>query len=262
MSNNKMKQFFKSILKKIFDRRDYKLENKQSETIIIETNSKTNLLEFFFGVLQQINFSVAHIVDVGANHGGWTRETLKYFPNAYYTLLEPQAQLQNSLNDITQFNPKVKFHAVGAGKKAGAFKFTIVDRDDSCSFIYSEEEAAKQGFAQIEIPVVTLNDFLPTTNLPIPDIIKIDAEGLDLEVLLGANNYLGQTEIFMVEAAVMCKTYDNSLLKVMVFMEKNGYSFFDVTDLNRTEKHNALWLVEAVFIKKDGLIDCAINAYS
>jgi hypothetical protein len=31
---------------------------------------------------------------------------------------------------------------------------------------------------------------------------KIDAEGLDLEVLKGASNYFGKTEIFMVEAGV------------------------------------------------------------
>ena len=223
---------------------------------------KDDLMNNFFSILNNIDFIPNHIVDVGANHGSWTRETLKYFPDAYYTLLEPQQQMLTSVADLLQTNSKVKFHAVGAGKAAGAFKFTMVDRDDSCTFFYSEEEAAKQGFAQIEIPVVTLNDFLPATNLPIPDIIKIDAEGLDLEVLLGANNYFGETEIFMVEAAVMCKTYDNSLLKVMAFMEENGYRFFDVTDLNRTQKHTALWLVEAVFIKKGGILDCAISTYS
>lgn len=227
----------------------------------LSDHGKVDLMNNFFSVLNKINFMPRHIVDVGANHGTWTRETLKYFPDSYFTLLEPQQKMVASVADLLQSNPKVKFHAVGAGKTAGTFQFTIVDRDDSCTFLYSDEEAAKQGFAQIEIPVVTLNDFLPTTNLPTPDIIKIDAEGLDLEVLLGANNYFRQTEIFMVEAAVMCKTYNNSLLKVMAFMEQNDYCFFDVTDLNRTQKHNALWLVEAVFIKKGGIIDRAINTY-
>jgi hypothetical protein len=224
--------------------------------------AKDDLMNNFFSILKKIDFKPNHIVDVGANHGSWTRETLKYFPDAYFTLLEPQQQMVASVSDLLQANQKVQFHAVGAGKTDGAFKFTIVDRDDSCSFIYSEEEAENQGFIQIEVPVVTLNDFLPATNLPTPEIIKIDAEGLDLDVLLGANNYLGHTEIFMVEAAVMSNTYDNSLLKVMIFMEENGYRFFDVTDLNRTQKHSALWLVEAVFIRKGGIIDCEINAYS
>ena len=257
-----MKQFFKSILKKLFDPIYQRLGYKNDAALHIDMYVKDNLLKNFCSILQQINFKVTHIVDVGANHGTWTRETLKYFPEAYYTLIEPQAQLQNSLNDIIQINPKVKFHAVGAGIREGIFKFTIVDREDSCSFSYSEEEAKRRGFEQIEIPVITLNDFLPATNLPIPEIIKIDAEGLDLEVLGGASHYFGKTEVFLVEAAVMNNIYQNSVLKMIVFMDENGYRLCDFTDLNRTVNQHALWLVEMVFIKKNGIIDHAINTYS
>jgi hypothetical protein len=112
------------------------------------------------------------------------------------------------------------------------------------------------------VPVVRLNDFLPATNLPQPDIIKIDAEGLDLEVLSGADNFFGLTEIFMVEASVMNKMFENNVLKVLSFMDEKGYRLFDITDLNRTIKHGALWLVELVFIKKNGVIDNAISSYN
>jgi len=37
------------------------------------------------------------------------------------------------------------------------------------------------------------------------DIIKIDTEGLDLNVLKGGNKYFGKTEIFMVGAGVVNK---------------------------------------------------------
>lgn len=256
-----MNQFFKSILKKIFDPIYHRLGYKNEASLHADMYVKDNLLKNFYGILKQINFKVTHIVDVGANHGTWTRETLKYFPEAYFTLLEPQAQLQHSISDIIETNPKVKFHAVGAGIKEGVFKFTIVDRDDSCSFSYTEEHAKNMGFKQVEIPVITLNDFLPATNLPIPEIIKIDAEGLDLEVLGGATHFFGKTEVFMVEAAVMNNIYQNSVLKMMVFMDENGYRLCDFTDLNRTVKQNALWLVEMVFIKKNGIIHQAINFY-
>ncbi len=256
-----MKQYSKSFLERLFSAIANKMGYVKISYNNTELYSKNNLLHNFYAILNQINFIPKHIVDVGANHGSWTRETLKYFPDAYYTLLEPQNKLQASINDILQKNTKVKFHAVGAGDQPGCFMFTIVDRDDSCSFIYSEEQARMQGFTQIEIPVVTLNDFLPGTNLPIPEIIKIDAEGLDLKVLSGANNFFGITEIFMVEAAVMNKTIDNSVLIIMTFMDRHGYRLFDFTDLNRTSKHSALWLVELVFIKKEGIIDKTINSY-
>src|SRR6478736_2979398 len=154
-----MRQKIKLLIEKIFQplakKLGYTKVTQQGQEII----NKNNLLDNFFGVLRSINFIPQNIVDVGANRGGWTRETLRYFPKAYYTLFEPQSQLKQYINDVLVKNPKVTLHAVGVGSKSGVFKFTIVDRDDSCSFSYSEDEAKNAGFTQIDIPVVTLNDF-------------------------------------------------------------------------------------------------------
>lgn len=250
-----MNKIAKNIIKKAFRKLGYKLKKIDTDVKLVPSHNKDYLLFNFYNILIQFNFYPKHIVDIGANHGTWTRETLQYFPEAYYTLVEPQHWLKASFKDILENNPKVQFYPVGVGEQDGSFQFTIVDRDDSCSFRYTEAEAKAAGFNQIEIPVVTLNNLLANNELPVPDIIKIDAEGLDIEVLKGASNYFGKTEIFMVEAGVVNKTFDNSFLKLIGFMDKNGYRLFDITDLNRPFQPQVLWLVEIVFVKKDGIID-------
>jgi FkbM family methyltransferase len=222
---------------------------------ISDKYKKNILLNNLFSNLIKMGFNPKHIVDIGANHGTWTRETLNYFPDAYYSLLEPQHWLKDSFQDILDVNSKVQFYPVGAGEKVGSFQFTIVDRDDSCSFRYSQEEAKLADFEQIVIPVVTLNGLFADSNLPLPDIIKIDAEGLDLEVLKGATDFFGKTEIFMVEAGVVNQLFDNSFLKIINFMDEKGYHLFELTDLNRPFQPQVLWLVELVFVKKNGIID-------
>lgn len=222
---------------------------------ILNAYDKNSLLENFFTTIRAIDFKPQHIVDVGANHGAWTKETLKYFPEAYYTLLEPQAWMKNSIQNLLQANPKVNFYGIGAGEKNGSFKFTIVDRHDSCSFNYSEAEALEKGFKQVDVEVVALNSFLPKACAVVPDIIKIDAEGLDIEVLKGASDYFGKTEVFMVEVGVVNKIFDNSFLKVINFMDEHGYRLFDITDLNRPFETKILWLAELVFVRKNGVID-------
>lgn len=251
-----MKKKLKNTAKLFLKRIGYSL-HKANSTNEIEssiTSDKDYLLLNFYNTLNVFGFHPKHIVDVGANHGTWTREALKHFPDAYYTLLEPQEWLKKSFTDILE-NSKVQFHPVGAGEKNGKFSFTIVDRDDSCSFRYTEKEALEAGFKQIEIPVVTLNDLLSESKLPIPDIIKIDAEGLDIEVLKGSSNFFGKTEVFMVEAGVVNKSFHNSFLKLINYMDGNGYRLFEITDLNRPFSVNVLWLVELVFVKKNGFID-------
>ena len=249
-----MKKKLKKILTILFNPFASKLgfiANKEA----VDINQKNNLLNNFYTILHRIGFKPKHIVDIGANHGTWTKEALNHFPDAYYTLLEPQYWMKESIDDLLKSNPKITFHGVGAGAKEGSFKFTIVDRDDSCSFRYTETEARAQGYKQIEIPVVTLNNLLIKSELPFPDLIKIDAEGLDIEVLQGANSFFGKTEIFMVEAGVVNKEFDNSFLKLITFMDNNGYRLFEITDLNRPFPLSVLWLVELVFIKKGGFVD-------
>ena len=70
-------------------------------------------LKLFFSMLQGRSFAPKHIIDVGANHGEWTRVALKYFPDAYYTLIEPQDHLRAHVADLLMRNSRIRW--VGAG---------------------------------------------------------------------------------------------------------------------------------------------------
>jgi FkbM family methyltransferase len=250
----------KKVTKKIFSK--FGLKISKIKAIPSDAGTKDYLLFNFYNTLKAFQFEPKHIVDVGANHGTWTREALRFFPNSLYTLVEPQYWMEESISDILKSNKNVKFFPFGAGETEGSFQFTILDRDDSCSFKYTEEEAAAKGYKQLTLPVITINNLLATNNLPVPDIIKIDAEGLDIQVLNGASNYFGKTEIFMVEAGVVNKSFDNSLLKLMNYMDEKGYRLFEITDLNRPYQPKVLWLVELVFVLKGGKIDSQVIANS
>ena len=250
-----MKKLVQFLLKK-FGYQIYPIEAiKKNQEKEIQEFSKENLLKTCFEVFKSAGFSPKHIIDVGANHGTWTRETLKYFPDSYYTLIEPQPWMKDSIRDLLDNNNKIELLSIGVGKKQGKFNFTIVDRDDSCSFRFTDEEAKANGFKQIEIEVNTLNKVIANSQFPFPDLIKIDAEGLDLEVLEGASELFSKVEVFMVEGSVVCKALENSALKIINYMDTKGYTLFDITDMNRPFTRKVLWLVELVFVKKNGIID-------
>jgi len=250
-----IKRIFRRISDPIAFKLGYRRNNNENGDQGHASYEKSNLLHNFYAILKSVQFKPVHIVDVGANKGDWTREALKEFPDCRFTLLEPQSWLKSSIQDLLDANPNISFHAVGAGSKSGSFKFTILDRDDSCSFSYSEQEANEKGYKQIDIGVVTLNELIKEQDLPIPDIIKIDAEGLDIEVLKGATDFFGKTEAFMVEAGVVNKKFENSFLNLINYMDKSGYRLFEITDMNRPLKFEVLWLVELAFVKKNGVID-------
>lgn len=215
----------------------------------------------FFQCIKNLGFDPKHIVDVGANRGTWTRNALQYFPDAHYSMFEPQAYLSASFSDLLK-NPKIKFYAKGAGPCSGMMDLTTSDRDDSFSFSFSKEEAQARGRAQVKAPVVALDEFLPTLALPTPDLVKIDAEGWDLEVLKGAENTISNAQVVLMEAAVMSKAFTNTVAKTTQAMADKGFCVFDITDLNRTQKHNALWLIELAFVKTGSPLDRKVDAYA
>jgi hypothetical protein len=97
--------------------------------------------------------------------------------------------------------------------------------------------------------VRTLNQIVSGTAAGMPEMVKVDAEGLDLRVLEGASDLYGKTETFVVEDAI-CAPLKNSLSEVIRFMDETGYRLMDITDLNRSPKHGVLCLCEVAFVRK------------
>jgi FkbM family methyltransferase len=194
-----------------------------------------------------------HIVDVGANRGNWTRTAMKYFPDALYSMFEPQEKMRGDVDDLLR-HPNVHFYCMGAGPTNSSMRFTQHERDDSHTFALSEQQALDFGYTQVEIPVVALDDFIEKRGLPKVDILKIDAERWDLEVLKGAHETASEADIVLLEAAVLNPVFTITVEEVVGVILKLGFLLFDTTDLNRTAKHGALWLVELAFVKKDGAL--------
>jgi FkbM family methyltransferase len=213
-------------------------------------------LDPFFALLKRSGFAPRHIVDVGANKGIWSREAIKYFPAAHYTLVEPQGYLKEHIQDLIKRGFKITWIPAGVGDQPGELPFYLSHRVDSSTFLVPE--AAREIRSNIvSVPIMTLNQVVASTNLPIPEMVKIDAEGFDLKVLSGASTLFAKTDIFLVEAVVReNNSFENSLSKVIGCMARAGYGPVDITNLNRSPKHGIVWLCELAFLRNgSGLLD-------
>jgi FkbM family methyltransferase len=215
----------------------------------------------FFSLLKRFGFAPKHILDIGANHGNWTREAIKFFPDARYTLVEPQDHLKIHIQDLLDSRYKVQWINAGASDRSGTLLFTITNRDDSSTFAFTEEQARTAGFNQMTVLVKTVNEIVMSAGGDLPDMVKIDAEGLDLKVLAGASDLFGKTDIFLVEAVFRDGAYKNSIEEVIKFMANTGYRLLDITDMNRSPKHGVLWLCELAFLRNGSPLFDAASSY-
>ena len=218
-------------------------------------------LEPFFAHLMRLGFAPQHIVDVGANRGMWTRTAMDYFPNALYTLIEPQDHLKTYVEDLVKQGRKIRWLNVGVSDKAGRLPFAISYRDDSSSFVFEQDGLSPQQPSQIMVDVRTLNEIVAETDVPLPEMVKIDAEGFDLKVLAGASDLFGKTEIFLIEAIVFEGNHENRFLDVIHGMTGYGYHLLDITSLNRSPKYGNLCACELAFLRNGSSLLAQVTSY-
>lgn len=217
-------------------------------------------LDSLFSLLKKFGFAPKHIVDVGANHGNWTRKALDYFPEASYTLVEPQDHLKQYVQDLINRGYKIQWIHAGVGDQPGLLPFTISHRDDSSTFVPPRRPSLVTT-PRVSVRVRTLNEIVCKSGLPVPDMVKIDAEGFDLKVLTGASGLFGKTDVFLVEATVCCTDYQNNALEVFQFMSRVGYRLLDITELNRSPRDNVLWLCEFAFLRNSSALLDSASSY-
>src|ERR1700756_5422297 len=123
-----MKKLIQSILGR------FGLQLVRSETVLSYS------LSSYFALLKEIGFAPNHVLDVGANRGKWTREAIRFFPNAHYTLVEPQDHLKANVQSLIDAG-KVSWVNAGAGNQLGELPFAISDRDDSSSFVVADPKS-------------------------------------------------------------------------------------------------------------------------
>jgi FkbM family methyltransferase len=227
----------------------------------IAPNENVGYLERFHMVLLKAGYSPDLIVDVGANRGQWSTKTIKYFPNATYHLYEPQEELLPDLQKLQRISSKVSINIMGVGAVKGEMAFSINPRDDSSTFRLTQEEAEARGFKQRRLPVITLDEEYFDKGIA-PSIVKIDAEGWDIDVIRGGVETIKTAEVVFVESAILNKSVNNTLPTIVNMMDDMGFKLVDFTDLNRTPGMKALWLVEAAFVKKGENLDAIVTNYN
>src|SRR5271163_78621 len=126
-------------------------------------------LDPFLRLLKRFGFAPRHILDIGANRGLWTREALKFFPDARYTLVEPQDYLKVHIKDLLDGGYKIQWINAGASDHSGTLPFTVTNSDGGCSFAYTAEQALAAGFPQRLVAVKTVNEIVASLGGGLPD---------------------------------------------------------------------------------------------
>ena len=225
-----------------------------------------------FEMLAGATGDIVRMIDVGAHRG----ETLLAMDRlldgpACYIGLEPNpptyAQLSESAKACSDSMSATLLQAA-AGPEPGEVEFKATQASAVAGVLEAVDglnDRVPRGdhkiVESVTVEMTTVDTVLAEAKLDAVDLLKIDSEGFDLQVLLGAADTLSHHTA----AAVMCEVffvpYRNGqafFWDIAKFMEEKGYHFVNLYDGRNTSQGrlytaNALWLSPSLAAHNDFL---------
>lgn len=174
------------------------------------------------------------ILDVGASRGQFALFAAHHFPSARIICFEPLPNSQKILREV--LGDRIELVAAAAGAEAGAAVVNVSAQDDSSSLLpigprQVAEFPGTQRIGSTEVEVRLLADVL-TPELPAPRLLKVDVQGLELDVLSGAGEALGLIDEVFVECS-FAELYEGQALadEVIAFMLERGLRLVHVAGM-------------------------------
>ena len=187
------------------------------------------------------------IFDVGANRGQSITRYKKLFRNPIIHSFEPNIDEINNLKQEYINDKNLFLNNVAVGEKKGKLEFNINAVSGHSSFrnlipnttwIKKRSKTLKiddknYTTKKVNTEIITLDDYANEKNLKNIDILKIDTQGFEDKVLLGAQSLLKNNQIKLIELElIFSEIYENPLniYDVEKILIPNNYKFFGISN--------------------------------
>lgn len=205
-------------------------------------------MDFGLQAMARRGFAPATVIDVGAYHGDWAKLARRIWPRCRLIMIEPNRDNQGRLQNVAAEVDGVLFTELLGAHEGWEVPFNIMG---SGSGVLSERsplprEVERRTLRRIDSLVDAVNS---------PGLLKIDAQGYELEILRGATGILPAIEAILLEIAVIEINEGAPLLhEVVGFMKREGFVVYDILEIHRRPLDKALNQVDLIFLREESAL--------
>jgi FkbM family methyltransferase len=177
-------------------------------------------------LVQKFKTGKVVIFDIGANRGEWSISIRKILSNATILAFEP-SKATFKLLEKNVISDGVELHNIGFSNTSGK-KILFSDREGSGFASLTKRKLSHFGMEmnlEEEITLVTLNEFVRENQI-IPDLLKLDVEGHELDVLNGALDVLSYIQVIQFEFGGCNLDTKTTFQDFWYLFRENNYSLF------------------------------------
>ena len=223
-----MKKFLKKITPKKW-RRKFHEKNKLHMRAALKRASSRGI-------------DIGTVIDVGASDGRWTMQTLDYFPDANYLLIEANPVHEESLKKFCKNFQRISYKIAAASDKNGYINF---DGDDPFGGKAEPDKCANP----LKVKSIRLDDLITSgEKLKLPFFLKLDTHGYEVPIIEGASDILSQASLIVIETYNFQIAKDSLIFDEMVsYMRTKGFGIVDISDPLWRPGDRCFWQIDLYF---------------
>jgi FkbM family methyltransferase len=201
------------------------------------------------------------VIDVGANVGQFASEVRALSRDVRIHSIEPNPVIYKTLTAIAAGDNRWTTHECALGRSSGKVMLNVFASSDFSSCLPANEFGA-QRFQDsltiadtVEVELRTLDElvsFIPPAAIGSRLLLKLDTQGFDMEVLLGAASVLESVQVVVTEASLQ-PLYQGAALfpEALEFMKAKGFTLSGFFPVSRNDD---LSIIESdcVFVRVAG----------
>lgn len=179
------------------------------------------------------------LFDVGANIGQTVAHVREIFTKPVIHSFEPSLATFGLLEAATKGVPEVHLNRIGLGAKPGELAFHEHQHSELSS-VLPFGSVGGQVVASSTVPISTVDDYCLERSIDRIDILKIDTQGYDYEVLMGAGRMLRERRVgFILSEVILSDQYKNIARsdQMLGYMLDCRYTPFCIYNQNWVDGH-------------------------
>ena len=179
-----------------------------------------------FLIKQNLAKDISVVFDVGAHNGSWTNQVSRILKSANFYLFEPNSE-HNFQLEKTGFK---FFNDVLSDQIKTIDWFGVGGLGDS---YYKESSQAFANLTPTKITTNTLNFYFKHLQLPIPQLLKVDTQGSELDIIAGSSDFISSVKYVLLECPLI--EYNLGAPNIQSYlstMQDYGFVPIDITEVH------------------------------
>ena len=226
----------------------------------LRLNKITLSNNFYYHIAQTLEFhNIDLVLDIGANEGQFAEKLIEHGYKKKIISFEPIENVHKILKNNSKAHDNwIVYENLGFGKINETKLINISKNSVSSSILeinktHLDIEPDARTIRKEEIRLITLNDFLSQNEYKDKKIfVKIDTQGYEENILLGADKVLNQISTIMIETSIS-KVYDQEkdYLEMINLMKSFGFYVWSVERGFTNKKTGQVLQLDIIFVNSD-----------